>query len=303
MNFYFAAKLLVVSGKDLDHNFVKTTEVIDLTNPSLACQPWVDHPTGIYVAAGAFVDNQVILCGGETPNNDYSTDCHLISPTIPVAIVSLNVGSTFSAAIEFQEKLLLSGGFEHDGGLSRTEFISRNQAYPGRDLPYPVGRHCLIKIGNDDFILTGGCDYNGNGYKQTWAYSILNGWSPGPEMIQERYDHGCSSFWLNENQIAVVSPGTKYRGQSVEFLILQQENPQWISGPDLPDGYEPSGGELVSNGDTLFYINTIENVFLQLICEESWEDCQWKILASHLRYGSRYGTFLTLIPDSLADCS
>ena len=106
-----AAKVLVVSGKDSGNNFVTESEVIDLSNPSKSCQPWVNHPTGTSYAAGAFLDSQVILCGGETPDKDHSTDCHAITPTNTVAIVSLIVGSSSSAAIEFQEKLLLSGGF------------------------------------------------------------------------------------------------------------------------------------------------------------------------------------------------
>ena len=121
-------------------------------------------------------------------------------------------------------------------------------------------------------------------------------------MSQERYQHGCSSFWLNGTQIVVVPPGRPNGGKSVEFLNLQQKPPQWISGPDLPGEYEPKGSELVSNGETLFYVDTIENVFLQLICEASLEDCHWKTLASHLQY-SRLGSFVTLIPDSLANCS
>ena len=157
MNFYFAAKLLVVSGADSGNNYVTKSEVLDLSNPSKACQPWEDHPTGTKYAAGALVDNQVILCGGDTPGYGYSTDCHLISPTITTeAVISLNVGSAYSAAIEFQEKLLLSGGFGDDGDLNRTEFIDLTQTYPGPDLPYPVKSHCLIKTGNDDFMLTGG---------------------------------------------------------------------------------------------------------------------------------------------------
>ena len=51
----------------------------------------------------------VRLCGGETPDKDHSTNCHAITPTNTVAIVSLIVGSSSSAAIEFQEKLLFIG--------------------------------------------------------------------------------------------------------------------------------------------------------------------------------------------------
>ena len=51
-------------------------------------------------------------------------------------------------------------------------------------------------------------------------------------MIQERHSHGCSSFWLQGNQILVVSPDSS-GVKTVEFLDLAQENPQWIQGSIL----------------------------------------------------------------------
>ena len=42
--------------------------------------------------------------------------------------------------------------------LKRTELISINQVSPGPDLPYPVHDHCIIKISEEDILLTGGGD-------------------------------------------------------------------------------------------------------------------------------------------------
>ena len=111
LNFYFAAKLLVVAGVGSDLNYVTKSEVIDLANPSKTCQPWADHPTGISLAAGAFVDSQVILCGGNLQSEVYSNDCHCITPTSTEAIVSLNVASASSAATEVNGQVLFSGGY------------------------------------------------------------------------------------------------------------------------------------------------------------------------------------------------
>ena len=70
----------------------------------------------------------------------------------------------------------------------------------------------------------------------------------------------------------------------------------------MPGEWSWSGHQMVSNGDTLFYINTSENVFLQLVCYESLEDCHWKTLASKLQI-PRASAFATLIPDHLANCN
>ena len=112
LNFYFTAKLLVVGGRyNHNSNYVTKSEVIDLANPSKTCQPWADHPTGISLAAGAFVDSQVILCGGNLQSEVYSNDCHCITPTSTEAIVSLNVASASSAATEVNGQVLFSGGY------------------------------------------------------------------------------------------------------------------------------------------------------------------------------------------------
>ena len=49
-------------------------------------------------------------------------------------------------------------------------------------------------------------------------------------MIESRERHGCSSFWLNGVEIIAVSPGYGSSGTGIEFLNLNQENPQWIQG-------------------------------------------------------------------------
>ena len=70
----------------------------------------------------------------------------------------------------------------------------------------------------------------------------------------------------------------------------------------MPAEYNYKGHKMVSNGDTLFYINTVDNVILQLTCTNSLEDCQWNILPSKLEI-PRKSAFVTLIPDHLTDCN
>ena len=144
---------------DATNNYVTKSEVIDLVNPTKSCQSWADHPTGTWFAAGALVDSQVILCGGDAPDDQLSNDCHLITPASSEAIVSLIVGSRNSAATVINGKVLVAGGLAGGvgiNGIKRTTLISTDQASPGPDLPYPVYHHCIIKINNEDILLTGG---------------------------------------------------------------------------------------------------------------------------------------------------
>ena len=100
--------MLVVSGLPFA---TKPSEVIDLANPSKVCQPWADDTTGTFDAAGAFIDPQVILCGGANYGEDYSKDCYLFTPTSTEALTSLDVSFRGAAATELHGKVFLIGGY------------------------------------------------------------------------------------------------------------------------------------------------------------------------------------------------
>ena len=100
--------MLVVSGLPYA---TKPSEVIDLANPSNTCEPWADDIVGTWDAAGAFVDPQVILCGGANYDEDYSNACYLFTPTSTEALASLNVGFRGAEATELHGKVFLSGGY------------------------------------------------------------------------------------------------------------------------------------------------------------------------------------------------
>ena len=180
INFYFAAKLLVVGGFKYP-DYATKSEIIDLINPMNVCQPWADHPTGTNYAAGAFINNALHICGGYYPADypDYYY-CFLISPTSAESTISLRTGSRNSAAVKHHGAMLYTGGYSkyfskirnkvdiihafldfvidgnYDWYLKRTEKVSKNESSFGPDLPYPVGGHCIVKLSDDSFYLIGG---------------------------------------------------------------------------------------------------------------------------------------------------
>ena len=127
-------------------------------------------------------------------------------------------------------------------------------------------------------------------------------------MIESRYWHACGSFKNHGNLILVVTPGLN--GTGVELLDLSQENPEWINGPPLPNNFLHcdncyNGQQIVSNGDTLFYINTNAEVpgILRLNCPSTdLTYCFWLLLDQKPQY-QRSCPITSLIPDELADCS
>ena len=139
-------------------------------------------------------------------------------------------------------------------------------------------------------------------------------------MLEARYRHACSSFWLNGEQIIVVSPGVGSSPKATEFLNLHQDNPQWIHGtihnqlkvcfciitslflgPDIPGEYLSNGRQLVSNGETLFFIHTSRNIFLKLQCD-TLKDCHWVSMEQRLQH-TRDGAVVVLIPNHLTNCT
>ena len=69
----------------------------------------------------------------------------------------------------------------------------------------------------------------------------------------------------------------------------------------MPDDYDHGGHQMVSNGDSLFYINTVNNIFLRLECT-SLQDCHWITMEQKLEF-PRYGAVVSLVPDELVECN
>ena len=112
-----------------------------------------------------------------------------------------------------------------------------------------------------------------------------------------RHGHPCAALVLNNTKVLVIADlYYPSRSKRVDFLIQDK----WISGPSLPNYYHDAH-ELVSNGETLFYVNTYDNVFLRMECE-SINSCIWIEMEQKLQI-PRSNAVVKLIPDHLAECS
>jgi len=70
----------------------------------------------------------------------------------------------------------------------------------------------------------------------------------------------------------------------------------------LPDDYYYEGDEMVSNGDSLFYINTYDNIFLRLECT-LLQDCHWITMEQKLEIPRASKPVVSLVPDELVECN
>ena len=116
----FLAKLLVASGCPYLQNALN--EVIDLTNPSLSCQSWADHPRpNTHGEVGEIINDKLLICGGIEKNGPtLATDsCFEIGRwSSAEAAISLNIGSTHSASVSINGSMFVSGGISKISYLS-----------------------------------------------------------------------------------------------------------------------------------------------------------------------------------------
>lgn len=176
----------------------------------------------------------------------------------------------------------------------------------GPELPIAVGFHCMIATEHGVYS-TGGYDdtYMSNARSETWFLAKGSSeWKPEPDLISARSGHACGSFTFNNNTVLVISGKTG--GQiisSTEFLNLGEENRAWQLGPQLPYvSVEQYGHRIVSNEESLYYINTFGNMFYKLMCPdpELLSNCYWEsLINAELKYPRSWAVALMLPEDML----
>ena len=190
--------------------------------------------------------------------------------------------------------------------LSRSEFLNSNGVTFGEDLPISTSTHCMVATEYGVYS-TGGYhnEYTEfeTGRKDTWFFpksSVL--WEKGPDLIYKRREHACGLFTFSHTDVLIVAGGFSENPVSTELLKVGEDEMRWQPGPDLPQEVELHYGHtIVSNGESLYYINTLVNVFYELICLESLSTCKWEqIYDAKLNY-PRHLAVALMLPDDMAD--
>ena len=63
---------------------------------------------------------------------------------------------------------------------------------------------------------------------KVWSYDDQNGFAAGPDMLERRYDHACSTFKSarhEHREVVLVAGG--YKRDDVEVLDYQKEGSSW----------------------------------------------------------------------------
>ena len=128
--FYITAKLLVTTGWDIYDNLITTTEVLDLSDRTVTCQQWVDHPIGVVLAIGGYKNDSVITCGGTfySGTSVINDRCFKMEPSKATEIGGLELGSRAPGRGGgiFKDSLLVSGGNTKNGRCKKLQTCSRS---------------------------------------------------------------------------------------------------------------------------------------------------------------------------------
>ena len=94
-----------------NYGYIRSSEVIDLNNPDVTCQQWLDFPFDVRLAVGGYINESVITCGGRLSNGYVTDRCFKTEPSKTTEIPGLKIGSYASGGGIIQDSLVVSGGY------------------------------------------------------------------------------------------------------------------------------------------------------------------------------------------------
>ena len=292
----------------------QSSEVIDLRNPDNVCASFADAGPRQFPYGALLQKSLPVVCGGYS-----NQDCVVIGRDTSTPLVDLTFPRPESASVLIDDSTLWITGAEWGEGLGNSEFVTIEsdgsaQSILGPDLPMQVFGHCMAKIDDNTYFLSGGyrLDTDSIATKATFFYDMTSEtWTRGPNMIESRAHHSCEVFMnpATNNLNIVLMGGYDYDTQTTlvqtELLDLDGGANGWTYGPRVPQAVRnPAsvslGNSVVLIGGLLGSELSSSDQLNELVCDaDSW--CSWVTLEQTLKH-PRWGHVAMLIPDDLAGC-
>ena len=234
-----ATKFVVATGYDLSFDDSRIySEVLDLSNNAFACKNKSPFAMKTEGATGALVKGKHLICGGK--NSDfYYGECYRLTKVSTIFVMEMKSERAYasSAIVDFV-KLWVIGGRSCKSDsciLITSEYVQIGKgSNSGPVLPVKMYGHVITAMNSTTYIVTGGGQ---DSLRKTFYYSENSqDWITGPEMNQERRQHGAglgTDTATSELYIAVtggVLNSGHYSGamDSVEILFLGDT--EWKTG-------------------------------------------------------------------------
>ena len=115
--------MVVTTGFDWENHYERSTEIIDLDNPSVSCTPWADSLYDVTRAVGGFIYNDLIICSGSIPLGDpviNTNKCFIVNQThaYPNSDNLIIASESSSSVMINRESILITGGSQSKAKLT-----------------------------------------------------------------------------------------------------------------------------------------------------------------------------------------
>ena len=227
---------MVTGNPDYGSPTAAKTEAFDLS-ASTTCQSLPDFPVEVTLAAGAFVNNRVAICG--------SGGGSIIAPCYTLAqnentwtrIGNLQLPRFGAASVAIGNKLVFFGGLDSSTKmfLQSTEEldVETGTTTPGPNMPDSFAFHCAVKLDATRVLIIGGIgDIMSYDSQSTFFYDVVaKSFTPGPNLNQRRQHHACALLNTGAESFIVVAGGL-WAGScldSTEYMNVNQPT-MWMTG-------------------------------------------------------------------------
>ena len=236
-------KLLLVGGYAMSSSIVLDLKTLEVCNEHFENYNDTDLP--YQFGTGAVLSQKYpVLCPG-TFDNQIQEACRVLNhPTISETpkLFYFNDNSypkLGTAAVLWDSDTIWLTGGAGTSGLSKNGRLIFNSGKTlgwGRELPYPVSDHCLVRLDYKTFVLVGGKGHEHSTQIMVWQDNsdYWNEWMSGPDTIYPRHsDFACTVFEYQGVPTVMVGGGKRFEGDEVqqEFVeFLKQGSWQWVEG-------------------------------------------------------------------------
>ena len=181
----FSGKVLITTGFGFSGEDYTTSEIFDVKNPTNQCQNLPNYPLQVDGANGALInDKYPFICGGSSTIN---SDCYLYNPDAgqwDFTVAMSNPRYRGGHVVVNKDTLWVTGAFafEDESELIKPMFPGGSIS-PGPKLPLNLYSHCMLDLGNSNFLIIGGITNEKKLPLEVLFYNMdTDFWSLGPKL-------------------------------------------------------------------------------------------------------------------------
>jgi hypothetical protein len=294
----------MVIGGTPDGQQYNPIEIIDVRNPFSLCIPPAIIPEAMSSMAAGFDHGQLYVCGGQFEEEQFCFTYEESTRSWTPATATLNIARTFAAASTVNDRLVISGGSNHNCPLRTIETLSLNQENFEVSL-FPnwaqlMSGHCQatgIRSDGEQYVLFAGGFEGPRAFlysttRQSW--SLLTQFVPVPTSYAGYTSCGTIKNSEGQDEVFLVSRG--------ESAIFSFETFDWRFGPtvDIDDYHEVvevNGTIAVFGGRMEDFTGPTKKIFLLNKDTMEFERFPRDLLFEHELPGVAIA-----VPDSFVDC-